>query len=159
MRNITASSFKLLFAILTESPQRFLVRHFDIWCFATASHQGPLLSSPGRIFSYSVLILIQKFSTINWQAKARLCQKFWALSTCSNTKSRNKMFEYVDVDCDIPTVVNGTILLWHSFSQSTLLCVVNLFNFKLWKLEGWFFIWHIGLLTFPWDDHLRSSSR
>ena len=56
------------------------------------------------------------------------------------------------------TVLNGTILLWHSFSQSTLLCRANLFNFKLWKLEGWFFIWHNDV-TPVWNiNHQRSSS-
>ena len=33
---IAASSFKLLFAILVFSPGQFLVRHFDISCFASA---------------------------------------------------------------------------------------------------------------------------
>ena len=34
---IAASSFKLLFAILVLGPRQFLVRHFDIWCFASAA--------------------------------------------------------------------------------------------------------------------------
>ena len=34
---IAASSFKLLFAILVFGPRQFLVRHFDIWCFASAA--------------------------------------------------------------------------------------------------------------------------
>ena len=34
---IAASSFKLLFAILVLGPRQFLVRHFDIWCFAPAA--------------------------------------------------------------------------------------------------------------------------
>ena len=110
-----------------------------------------LLASPGRIFSSDLDWEMFNNHNIGYNVRGKvdrcdpppvtvLC--CWRESTVKIIIKKNIWMMSMLIVIFLPLWMNRTILLWHSFSQYTLLCQISLFNFKLRKLEWWFFIRH-----------------